>query len=286
MSGFSSDWLALREPADRAARQAVLARAEIPFALGDTVAIVDLACGTGASFRCLAPHLAADQQWLCIDHDPALLARFGESLRSAASTQPEVPTSEGALIHVRANGWRAAVELRCADLGRGSGNLRLAPGTLLGASALLDLVSADWLTSIVAACADAKANVHFALTYDGRIDCAPGDPFDGPLRALINRHQRRDKGFGPALGPAATAVASDLLERAGFRVATAPSDWHLGARDAPLQRALIEGWIDAAREVEDGPALERWRARRLAEAGSGRLAITVGHLDLFAAPAG
>jgi SAM-dependent methyltransferase len=73
--GFSSDWLALREPYDRRARnQAVLDAAAAALKSCSPVRVVDLACGTGSTLRALSPHLQARQNWKLVDHDPGLLA--------------------------------------------------------------------------------------------------------------------------------------------------------------------------------------------------------------------
>src|SRR5262245_23237889 len=76
MSGFDASWLARREPFDIAARDAALAR-RFAVALGEgdrPRRIVDLAAGTGASFRALAPQIEGEQDWLLVDHDPLLIA--------------------------------------------------------------------------------------------------------------------------------------------------------------------------------------------------------------------
>ncbi|MDN5934161.1 MAG: class I SAM-dependent methyltransferase, partial [Pseudonocardia sp.] len=63
------DWLALREPADAAARSTDL--------LGDLAPAVihDLGCGTGSMLRWLAPRLPTPQHWVLHDRDTALLDR-------------------------------------------------------------------------------------------------------------------------------------------------------------------------------------------------------------------
>jgi len=58
MSGFSADWLSLREPYDLRARSTkVLDAVAAALAPLPTLTIVDLACGTGSTLRALAPHL-------------------------------------------------------------------------------------------------------------------------------------------------------------------------------------------------------------------------------------
>jgi hypothetical protein len=135
-------------------------------------------------------------------------------------------------------------------------------------------------------CADARATALFALTYDGRIELAPWEPEDALVVALVNRHQLGDKGFGPALGPAGASYTQRVFERWGYRVLRATSDWRHAAEHAPLQQALLEGWIDAATEMapEQESLLRRWHERRRAHLARGDSVITVGHVDLLASP--
>ena len=59
METFSADWLALREPADHAARDAGLTgrAAEWLRSLGRPARAIDLACGSGSNVRYLLPRL-------------------------------------------------------------------------------------------------------------------------------------------------------------------------------------------------------------------------------------
>ncbi len=263
MSGFSADWLALREGADASARAAALV-ARLRSARSGPFAILDLGSGTGANLRYLAPRLGAAQDWLLVDVDAALLERAG------------LATGAGPARASRVRSTRL-------DLARELAALEIPAHGLVTASALLDLVSRPWLEALAARCAAAEADVLFALTYDGRIELGPPDPEDAAVRALVNRHQRRDKGFGAALGPAAARAAADAFAAVGYAMATAPSDWRLGPADAALQRALLQGWTQAAAEVEPAWAdrLAAWHARRAAPIEAGRATAVVGHVDLL-----
>jgi hypothetical protein len=155
---------------------------------------------------------------------------------------------------------------------------------LVTASALLDLVSEEWLGGLAARCRDHASAALFALNYDGRIRCSPVDDEDERVRALVNRHQRTDKGFGGALGPAATETAERLFLGAGYRVRVEPSDWLLSPDERSLQRALVDGWAQAAAEMapDQSETIERWRTRRLGHVEHGRSRLQVGHQDLAA----
>lgn len=272
MSGFDAAWLALREPADAAARSAAL-EDKLAGALAGrvgTLAIVDLACGTGANLRHLAPRLPGPQRWRLVDADEALLA---EARRRCAGLRDR-------------DGLPVDITFVQADLATADLAACCAGAALVTASALLDLVSAAWLDRLAAAIAQARSAALFALDYDGRRVCLPADPDDGPAHAAFDAHQRRDKGFGPALGPQAAAHAARALSARGLRVARARSDWRLGAREATLQGELLRGWTQAA--VETAPAsradFEGWLARRFAQREAGCLQVSVGHEDLLALP--
>lgn len=269
MNGFSAEWLALRAAADRRARSPALLRAACRHLHRQTPAaarlhVVELGAGTGSMLRVLAPRLPVPQCWTLVDKDAALLAAA------------QAPAGRAGRVIVR----RVRTDL--AERGVLSGLLREA--RLITASALLDLVSPQWCQQLVRAAARPGAVLHVALTYDGRITLDPPDPFDRPLCLLLNRHQRGDKGFGPALGPAAAATLARLAATAGAMVQTARSDWRLGPADAALLRPLLDGWATAAAEIAPrfADAIAGWRARRSAQIDAGRLRVRVGHRDVLA----
>jgi trans-aconitate methyltransferase len=275
---FESDWLALREPADHAARSERLAAALAAW-LGrrDAVDIVDLGAGAGSNTRWLAPWLDVDQRWLLLDHDRELLARAarldGEILR---------------------NGRRLRVETRPANL------RELRPGLfserdVVTASALFDLVSAAWVVELAECLSAGHLAGLFALTVDGRRGFlkATGEPsfdeMDEQAALLFARHQASDKGFGEALGPEAARVLPRALSQAGMRLETASSDWLVAPGDSgslPLAEALMRDWRTGLAESPTGAPdwLDDWYERRLAGLRAGRIGLFVGHVDVLALP--
>jgi hypothetical protein len=179
----------------------------------------------------------------------------------------------------------ASVHLQPRDLADLEANADLfKAAALVTASALLDLVSAEWIDALAQRCQSSRAASLFALTYDGRIACTPADGDDEMVRDLVNRHQRTDKGFGPALGPDAADAAQQAFASRGFAVERDRSDWTLGSGDSELQRQLIDGWAAAAVEMQpaDAAAIEGWRRRRLEHVAAARSTLVVGHEDLAA----
>jgi SAM-dependent methyltransferase len=262
MAGFSAEWLSLREPADQASRSLALTHAVFEtLPVRAPWRILDLACGTGSNLRYLTRTIGTAAaggprpDWLLVDHDPALLAC--------------APAASG-------------IDTRCLDLSTLDDPEIFAGRSLITASALLDLVSEAWLQSLAARCAEAGAAALFALNYDGRILCSPEDPDDAVVVALVNEHQKGDKGFGPAAGPDAPEIAARCFGAAGYRVLRAPSDWILAPDSRQLQQRLIEGWAQAAAEIAPARArsIDGWRDRRLSHVAAGWSTITVGHEDL------
>jgi hypothetical protein len=249
----SSHWLDLREPADATARSIELAEhaaRRLP-ANGDLV-IHDLGGGSGAMGRWLAPRLRGPQHWVVHDHDPDLLE-----------------------LAVAAPPAAATVEARLSDI------TRFPPGALAGASlvtasALLDMLTADELAGMLRACAGLPTLI--ALTVTGGVTFAPADPLDARLVAAFNTHQRRDG----RLGPDAVDAAAEQL---GGEVIVRPTPWRLDARFAVMTEWL-GGWIRAAFEQDPALAAEAgdYRERRLAQAAAGELTVSVDHADLLVLP--
>lgn len=283
MSGFSPDWLALREPLDarsRAPRFAEELRERLPGI--EPVRILDLATGTGSNLRYLAPRLGKRQEWVLVDNDRSLLDALPAAMRTWAeqtgfSMNPRTLCVEG-------QDFRAGMRLLHIDLADELHRLPFSDTHLVTASALLDLVSQPWLASMADSCSAARAAALFSLTYNGLIALDPPEPEDAKVTELVNRHQRTDKGFGPALGPAAAEAAEKLLVSRGYGVRTATSDWQIEHDEKALQKALLAGWTKAAAETapRNAARLQHWRHRREAFIDAGRSRITVGHLDLLA----
>ncbi|WP_223814246.1 class I SAM-dependent methyltransferase [Roseicitreum antarcticum] len=219
--------------------------------------IVDLGSGTGSTLRAFAPLLGGAAAWRLVDSDPALLAQ------AALSAGPDVT------MH--------PLDLRTLY------DLPLSGANLVTASALLDLCSGDWLTRLAARLKEQSVAFYAALNYDGVMTWSQPDRDDAAVTAAFNRHQRSDKGFGPALGPDSARVAAAAFAEAGFRVTEADSPWILGPEEAPLQSQLIDGIASAAAGAGEANA-RAWAARRRDLVRDGQCYI--GHRDLLALPPG
>jgi hypothetical protein len=189
----------------------------------------------------------------------------------------------GSLV-VRGAALELHASVRVHDLAAGLDRLELDRADLVTASALLDLVSRSWLASLARCCAAAGTPLLAALTYDGRVAWTPAVAGDDDVRRLLNHHQLRDKGFGPALGPQALDVTRVVFEAHRFQVRVAGSDWRLGPGAVQMQRALTLDWCRAAGESapELAARLGAWRAARLDAIEAGIASLVVGHGDLLA----
>lgn len=265
MSGFSADWLTLRERYDvRARNRTVLDAVAASFKSRPSARIVDLACGTGSTLRALGPHLPAPQHWRLIDNDPDLLAR--------ATATPLADDTAVSAIPLDLNRDLEAALNQSVDL--------------VATSALLDLVSDTWLDRLATAITARSIPFYAALSYNGRTVFTPPDPFDASITAAVNAHQLTDKGFGPALGPAAAAFAIARFKALGYSVVLGLSDWSMGPDDRDMQNEILAGWADAALEIGALSLTDTtaWLARRRDIVAGERSSLLVGHIDFFATP--
>jgi hypothetical protein len=271
---FAADWLALREPFDHAARSVPLAR-RLADRLPRRPRVLDLGAGTGSMFRFLAPIIGRGQDWILLDADAALLDEAFGSAAAWARRRHFAATAEQDELHISTPHGLWRMQVMAGDLSR------LASGRpyvdAMVCSALLDLVSAMWLSRL---CGGLTVPLLACLTADGRDTWRPRHPNDALVRTAFRRDMRRDKGFGPALGVAAShAIAA---------TASAPSDWSVPRTALRMQRALIDGTADAARNASPAHAgaITAWQEARLRQALRGRLAITIGHRDILVLPPG
>ena len=258
MSTFAPEWLSLREKADAEARALDLVDRLRKIDLNRTPLVVrDLGCGTGSFGRWLSERLGGPQHWVLHDRDPRLL-----SIAAATVSGVTIETHEGDLTGLTA-----------ADF---------AGTSLVTASALLDLLTAEEVDALAGACVDAGCPALFTLSVRGRVEFDADEPLDAEFEAAFNAHQRRTADGRRLLGPDAVEAAVEAFARRGAEVTTSPSPWLLGADQAALAGEWLRGWVGAAVEQEPRLAAEApgYLRRKLANGPR----VVVHHEDLLAVP--
>ena len=279
MTGFSREWLSLREPSDHRARTEGVRNAAIAAFDGrQHISIVDLACGTGSNLRALAPYLSERQTWCLVNLDPALLSAAFEALISFAD---EVRFRKPLTL------WKKdrLIEVNFANLDLRTQLAQALDGTidLVTAAAFFDLVSADWIGVFCGELSRRSLPLYTALNYTGEETWHPAHAADAAVLSAFHGHQATDKGFGPAGGPAATSMLQEALKDHGYNVLAGPSPWRLNKKDAPLISVLANGIAKAVSETGLVPktVITDWRAARITATE-----CEIGHIDLFAFPYG
>lgn len=273
---FSAEWLALREPVDHRSTSAKL-RDEVAqaFAYSGPLRIVDMGCGSGSNLRGLAPSLPHNQHWTLVDWDAALLAHA----RNALSQWADSSARDGETLVLEKDGKHLRVNFLQADLARHVEHALDVGVDLVTAAAFFDLVSEDWIEAFAKAMAERKLPLYTVLTYDGFERWSPAHAADAAMNAAFHAHQRSDKGFGPAAGPAAASALVRAFAQQGYGVKRDHSPWNITPADGDLLAELARGAANAVREtgLVDQAEIESWLAARV-----GAQACVIGHEDLFA----
>jgi SAM-dependent methyltransferase len=278
MTGFSAQWLALREPADHRARDASL-RDQVVHDLAHLARVrpgpikfVDLGCGSGSNLRALAPHMPATQHWTLVDYDPALLS----AAKAALVQWADQMVSDQDMLVLLKNDKHISVKFLCEDLSSNLEDVLALPTDLLTAAAFFDLVAEDWLERF---CGLLRSPLYTVLTYNGQEIWHPPEPMDAAMLKAFHAHQQTDKGFGAAAGPNAVNVMETLLKARGFAVSKAQSPWKLAAADCNLIEQLAIGSAGAVLETKQVSAEEvsAWKKSR-----SMAQTCEIGHTDLYA----
>jgi SAM-dependent methyltransferase len=258
MSGFSAEWLTLREPLDHAARDKSLLRQAIRVLPQSGGHVLDLGAGTGSTFRAFASAGGGRHRWRLIDNDPGLL----DQARKLCG--PDVEVEE-------------------ADLGQ-LGRVSFDGIHLVTASALLDLCSEAWVRQLAHRVVRAGAAFYAALTYDGDIHWRPQDANDPLMVEAFNRHQQTDKGMGRALGPDAGRRTEKIFSSLGYSTRRALSPWRMGPGTQAVHAAFVDGIAEALLESATlhRTTVDNWiQDRTILHAGG---TCVVGHVDLLAMP--
>lgn len=307
MTGFSAQWLALREPADHRARNQTLLHSMIDYlkdahpekgiSATSPLQITDLGCGSGSNLRALAESLPTYQHWTLVDYDRALLSAARMTLIEWAdqieSNDRESDTSHDsgsriddmtsvaattAPLRCIKNGKYIQVNFRQEDLAQHIERVMSEPTDLVTAAAFFDLVSPAWLVRF---CQSLKAPLYTVLTYDGVEKWLPTHSADTAVLEAFHAHQKTDKGFGLSAGPDAINIMQTQLAVRDFDIELAKSPWLLGASDQSLMQALAQGSAGAVAQTGmiAQADLDDWQTTH-----EHATHCEIGHWDLFATP--
>ena len=266
MSGFSSEWLALREPYDLAARNATVLDAMLAAFRGQaSISVVDLACGTGSTLAG-DQRAAADAAELAAGRQRSRPARHGGDARAAAGRH-----RRGARDRSRARSRTGARRAGRPDHDVGAARSRLgglarAAGDRSGGAAAAGLCGAQLR----------RARVVRSGRAVRRGDRRGGEPASARQQGIwpgARSGRGRERG---GRSSSASAIRSSRDRPTGR--SARPTRRSSARCCAALPMPPASSAIFRTAHIAD------WLARRLELVAAGASSMRVGHVDFFAMP--
>ena len=282
MTAFSKNWLELREPLDRKSRSNELIKTLSLMLPDRPIHVIDLGTGTGSNLRYLCKELKGNQIWQLIDNDENLLKTIPAYTKKWAIKNKLLVKELGNEFLIKGENIECHAYIQQKNLSDLT-DIKIPEKALVSCSALLDLVSKNWIKTLAKKCMRIKATILFTLNYDGYIKFKPCEEDDKLVRSLINKHQLKNKGFGNAMGPKAGNMAVQVFSEIGYNIRSQYSNWKIKSNDNELQTMLLDMWLDAAIETspEQKNRLKNWRKKRQYHVISKNSELEIGHTDIL-----
>lgn len=272
MEKFTIQWLDAREPEDLASRcKSIIRTIDRHFCGFEQLNILDIGCGTGSTMRAVLPYLTSVQHWNFVDHNSELLDLARHRNTKFIDNTPHTMKFQQQNL---AENYDYICEKK----------------HIVTASALLDLVSKDWLHGLVGKLNECSCSFYGAHTVSGMIEIVPGNKMDDEIFAAFHLHHQTDKGFGPALGQDANHCAKSAFENQGYVTHVSRYQWGtqniLTENRRDLYPQFVTGIADAVMEtgLVNIANLQEWQSDRLSSFLNGIGEIRVVQEDLLAIP--
>ena len=151
MTDFSQNWLQLREPLDRKSRSNELIKT-LSLVLRDRpIHVIDLGTGTGSNLRYLCKELKGNQTWHLIDNDRNLLKAIPAYTKEWAIKNKLLAKELENELLIKGNNIECHAYIQQKNLSNLK-DISIPKKALVSCSALLDLVSKNWLETLAKKC--------------------------------------------------------------------------------------------------------------------------------------
>jgi SAM-dependent methyltransferase len=268
------------------------------------ISVLDVGCGTGASFdRLLAAGvfesggLGGRAFYTGVDRDPELIALASDSVRTllVRSNFQVSDSGDGSLVAQREHSTLEVelVQKDVFDFARAHAGRR--QWSLLTAHAFLDLFDVDTVLDALWPLLQPGGLGYFSLGFDDLTVIEPPSNIQGSDPLLEIYHQtmyQTQWGGSNRRGRAGRALFGSLRSRSARIIDAGPSDWVIIARDGFYtddERIVLEFLLrhiaDVVRATNtlDSSVLSAWLTERLAQVENRELVYIAHQLDVLAA---
>ena len=282
---FSKSWINMRIEYDNDSRSNILNKYLKNNKYMPDIELIDMCCGSGNFLIWSIKNKLFFKKYTLVDNDVNLLKSVKSNLRKNIPKEFKIKSNTNNLdLILRKDKYTSSnVLIKKNDCDKF--NYKTKIFHIISYSAALDLMSKSSIKEAIKRVNNLNA-IYFSLCFNGIVKWTPANTFDKYILSFFNKHQRRDKGFGAALGLQSIDFVNRYSIKQGMKVNTKNSPWIVNNKTNKDKTFMNRYLLDIKKalfhmEGIDKDILRKWYKDKKSDIEKKSIKLYVGHQDML-----
>ncbi len=282
---FSKSWINMRVEYDNYSRSDILNKYLYKNKYLSDIELLDMCCGSGNFLIWSLKNNLFFCSYTLIDNDIKLLKSIKSNLKKNTCKELKVKsnTNNMNLLLSKEKHLSSKVLIKknnCDDL-----NFKTKKFHVISYSAVLDLMSKNSIMKALKRVNDFNV-LYFSLCFNGIVKWTPTNIFDKYILSSFNNHQRKDKGFGTALGFKSIDFVKNYAIKKDMNIISKNSPWIINNKSNKDKTFMNRYLLDIKKslfhmEGIDRKILTKWYVDKKNDIENKSIKLHVGHQDIL-----